>query len=448
MQQFRIEMLEQLLTQALQGLTVSQRNETMSVAHFQANLRELRARYARERSFYLALFELEIAIPRTRDALLELITDELASFVDDGRIQSITYALLGGVGGGRPVDHILRNLLIRSLVDGAKSAARAFAKCVSDPSCDYYEYHLLTGLRLSEEVEVFERVRLIPMPSSPEQLPPYLPPLFPSGNGLDVSDFLSKTVLRVDYQASPIFHRPSVEFFPDPRSQINVVRNSKDAPDFDLATFCQALSLGCRCAVRPEVQWSGMNLFEVFDLGSNFGGAMGFSWSRSGVYELSSRTANQAEIEESKSLYESLMTLPEDTRNFLRVPIDRWTKSNAQPDLVDRMIDLGIALESLYLHGDGYRGELRFRFALRAAWHLGTSALDRTNLHSEFRKIYDWRSRAVHSGSLDSRNDAVASDPRRRREFVDQTQELCSQSIRSIIEQGIPDWDALVLSDG
>ena len=67
-------------------------------------------------------------------------------------------------------------------------------------------------------------------------------------------------------------------------------------------------------------------------------------------------------------------------------------------------------------------------------------------LMKDFKKIYDWRSRAVHSGNLVASKDRVASDPKKRDEFIKHAQELCSESIKAIIKEGtMPDWDAMVL---
>ena len=64
----------------------------------------------------------------------------------------------------------------------------------------------------------------------------------------------------------------------------------------------------------------------------------------------------------------------------------------------------------------------------------------------ELKKCLGWRSRAVHSGKLDSKRDKAESDPRKMDEFISHAQELCSQAIKAIIREGsMPDWDAIVL---
>ena len=64
---------------------------------------------------------------------------------------------------------------------------------------------------------------------------------------------------------------------------------------------------------------------------------------------------------------------------------------------VDKMIDLGIALESLYLSG---RKNLSLKFRRRASWFLKKDEADRKALKKRFKKVYDLRCDAVHEGKL------------------------------------------------
>ena len=127
---------------------------------------------------------------------------------------------------------------------------------------------------------------------------------------------------------------------------------------------------------------------------------------------------------------------PQFFNTLLDIAIDRWLRSYEGIRLVDKFIDLGIALESLYL--DGMKDELRFRLALHAAWHLGTNALVRERLMREFKKVYDLRSKEVHTGSVD--------DTKTARSVLSRTQEYCRWAVINIISRGrFPDWEKLVL---
>ena len=117
---------------------------------------------------------------------------------------------------------------------------------------------------------------------------------------------------------------------------------------------------------------------------------------------------------------------------------------------VDRMIDLGIALEALYLMDTDEKTELSFRLRLHAAWHLGKDEEDRRRLMKEFGEIYDWRSKVVHTGKLPEKR--VGRRKRKPftseevKQFIGRAQDLCRDSIMKILEDGkFPDWNNVIL---
>jgi hypothetical protein len=69
--------------------------------------------------------------------------------------------------------------------------------------------------------------------------------------------------------------------------------------------------------------------------------------------------------------------------------------------LADRIVDLVIAAETLFLSDldEKYRGELRFRFALRAAKFIDHPSYSEHDIFLVMRRAYDARSAVVHGGS-------------------------------------------------
>ena len=215
------------------------------------------------------------------------------------------------------------------------------------------------------------------------------------------------------------------------------IRSNLDTsyPDFNVAEFCEALSLSANHVVNYTAWWTHVNPDEAYAVGSE---------RRSPAYSSLFHTKNEAmevsseDIQKAMSLYSTRKNLGSEVTQKLRVPIDRWMRSKMDANPVDVFINLGTALESLYLNDTGNVGEFRFRVALRAAWHLGNRKSDRPSLFDDFRKIYDRRSKAVHTGILNQNEGAP--------EFMAKAQELCLQSIVKIIEDGeFPNWDELVM---
>jgi Apea-like HEPN len=121
--------------------------------------------------------------------------------------------------------------------------------------------------------------------------------------------------------------------------------------------------------------------------------------------------------------------------------------------LADRIVDLVIAAESLFLGDLGVqdRGELRFRFALRAAKFIEHPNYGEQDIYLVMRRAYDARSAIVHGGSpKDTRlpDNPSAELPT----FIDAIEELVRLGLRkglSMKEDGTkmrqPEyWDTLV----
>ena len=114
-----------------------------------------------------------------------------------------------------------------------------------------------------------------------------------------------------------------------------------------------------------------MDFYEIFNLGFTVGGAGSYSWSPDDLKETKYRKVSDSDLEEVKLLYKRLMEIPQTMRDALRVPLDRWTKSMGQKDPIDRIIDLGIALESLYLNDRKPSRRIRIQVShqsLLASW--------------------------------------------------------------------------------
>jgi len=145
-----------------------------------------------------------------------------------------------------------------------------------------------------------------------------------------------------------------------------------------------------------------------------------------------------------------LINLNSNVAGKLQIPIDRWIKSKAEWNPVDKIIDLGIAFEALYLSDISEPTELSYRLRLHAAWHLKKKKEDRKALMKEFTEIYKWRSSAVHKGKLPekkiSKNKKRPYTQEEVEEFIERAHDLCRESIIKIIEAGkFPDWNSLIL---
>jgi len=139
-------------------------------------------------------------------------------------------------------------------------------------------------------------------------------------------------------------------------------------------------------------------------------------------------------------------------RKFLDVAVKRFDYAQDRLRPQDKIIDLMVALEALFLSDMAdheYRGELRFRLALRAAFFLAESPSERKTIYNLFRDAYDIRSAIVHGGEPELPKGFSSLD-----EFVNRLAESTRNALhRGILlasssgtAAGLLDWTELVLS--
>ena len=445
-----VVVLENLLSEALQSLTIRRGQAgQLSPAQFGQLLQRCRSVYDPNRRLVISSCKAEIRKVEVKNRALEFVNQELGNYVRDGKIHSATIAFAGGLTSGSPVEDILQNLLRRAIVDGPSEAAQAFVDCTTNSSCSFYRFFLLTGVRIPGPIEVFEGITLVPLPESTSDLPPHLPFIHDETDryrAISLSDLPTKTLVRVEYEVSPIFHRPaeSYAFDSPPGQHFSVKLKGQEIPNPNLNALCQALAVAGRCNVQSVMSWTSLLDYEIFDLSTSWGiGGSGYNATipASGLGEMAQLSPSQ--METIKTLYTGLTELQTETWEKLRIPIDRWAKSMAEGNPLDQIIDLGIALESLYVPDS--QGESGFRLAHHAAWHLGKDKANRSELVKEFRGIYAARSDVVHTGRLRGARANPSFDVSK---FVSRAQELCWQGITFVIEAGeIPPWSDLAMGE-
>lgn len=157
---------------------------------------------------------------------------------------------------------------------------------------------------------------------------------------------------------------------------------------------------------------------------------------------------SEAVVPQLRECVSHIQRLEESERLRLRVPLDRLNRSYlAGIRSVDKAIELGIALESLYAPDKLSEG-IAFAVRIRAARFLGGSLEERSRTGKTLRDVYELRSRAVHAGRFDAegaskkwRNDSLV------REVLEQGQRLVARSLVKVVQEGEPNWAMFDLGD-
>ena len=379
--------------------------------------------------------------------LLDFIREILDKFIYKDMIESASSVIIGNRPiNGYPLADLASKLLEIAKTKGVEAAVSAFGRCATDTQASFQYWALLEGITIDEEIQIFDGVRLVPPPDSLSKLSP----LF----NFSVSEWQSnplreKILLIIDASVSPIFHKP------DPRGSYTGAdflfkEDSGKFPNFNGSEIYnddfymelrQALSLACNSAVQILLQWRFLEENELFNLTpgrTEITQLGGIDLSRSFA------EAEKSQIEEAKRIFDDFAKFNSDDKEKLQIAVDRWIKSKTSQADTDRMIDLGVALESLYVPDSS--GESTFKLGVRAAWHLKEDPADRKTLKKTFGEIYNWRSKAVHTGKLPKKTKNTPFSQDEVDEFIEEAQDYCRDSILKILKEGkFPaTWDDLI----
>lgn len=454
--------LRQLLQEAIENLEIRCRPEvrdqfrSIAVDEYRSHLQEHWATHSNSRDAALVDFNynLHIVNKDIKSKLLDFLRVEFAAFIHEDKIQSASSFIHGGLPDGVPLNSLSNQLLKITLACGIEQAVSSFDKCTKETHGSFQIKALLEGISLKEEIQIFESMRLVPIRGTKLEYFRHLSGLPITATGRATFSLNRKTLLIIDCSISPIFYKPPeiidenylVSKDPAFRVEVNGENFSESKMDDFYARFCQALSLACNLAAQFSLTWKFLAEDELFNL--SFGMCViGDNPEIFGKPRFGSLIENeQTQVDEAKRLYEILVNLDSGVGEKLQISINRWIKSKAERNPVDKMIDLGIAFEALYLSGTESKNEIRFRFSLHAAWHLGERKEQRRTLMKEFKAIYDWRSAVVHTGKLPNKTKKTPFTQEEITKFIDKAQDLCRDSIMKILKEGkFPDWNDLIL---
>jgi len=141
-------------------------------------------------------------------------------------------------------------------------------------------------------------------------------------------------------------------------------------------------------------------------------------------------------VAETFSLLAAWRRLPDERKGALRVPMERLNSAMRRKTSVDSAIDLGIALESVFLSGQ--RGGLTFTLRVRVARWLGSTPEERRRLGEVAADLYRLRSKAVHGGKVP---DTVRGRPTAR--LLEEGYRITATAIVRLIVSDQPDWDTI-----
>ncbi len=143
---------------------------------------------------------------------------------------------------------------------------------------------------------------------------------------------------------------------------------------------------------------------------------------------------------EASELFQAFVGLTPPRKDILRLVMQRLNGAMRRLSNVDSAIDLGIALESLFLDDmDDERGELTFRLRIRASRFMAKNRVDRERIYKLVGYLYSARSSATHSGRV-----SPTIQGRPTNEILEEGYRLTADTVKRFIITGKPDWTTIL----
>ena len=346
-----------------------------------------------------------------------------------------------GVSADLFVEQLVTELLAAAAVDSPARAAEIFAHFVGGAKIRYRRFIFLAGVDLDADYDVCDGIKLLRLPKDVKQLPYHLPESV--GLYMPMARLSGGTILAVECAMRPplIVTDPEAS---DPHEEVkrefHSTVESDDSETFDFRMFCKALALSSSLSVTPVFEWSRLAPEQIVG-SSRESGLRLLDLDRSYFFGY----IGEYEIDEGKETYEALVRTNSTTLSSLKIPIDRWMRAQTAEEEVQSAIDLGIALEALYLNEQ--TTELSYRLRLRIAWHLGYDKESRINIMKGVSELYRLRSDAVHKGKFTKKSTKGIKSARETLGFVSN---LCRMGLLKVIYgEPLPkeaeEWDRFIL---
>ena len=286
----------------------------------------------------------------------------------------------------------------------------------------------LTGVTIEEEIELSCGVSLIPFSSVPES---------------QMSEWFSPagTSALVDPMHNMFVPTPTAALVSSDEDSVELVEEWPDPSDDSAYSskqklfwqISQCLTLIGPSSPTPVAQWSQLRSPEQVPM---LGAGQGWGHSIQEAYPLATTVLPNGE--DIRKLVERYLDLDTTLRNKLAISIQRLNLALRRHDVVDKAIELGVALEALLVADRDADAQVSYLLRVRGAWLGGGTLEERRERRKLLKQVYDLRSRAVHSGTLNRQQAG---------EILHEGSVLCANLIHRVIEQGsMPSWDDLILT--
>ena len=364
------------------------------------------------------------------DHILPVFRNLLRDFVDSetDRIGNGLVNLAGGIPVPDLKDYVAILVRASAILEGER-VAELLIGWVHGERIKYQTISLLNGVTIDKPLVLEEGLRLYQLPNTSNEVISHLPAGTLDAHG-DLP-WLGGVVLSIEGEGGPALYLPS-----------KVASNSITAEhawaggqikNLSVDSFCEAMSLACGGSIRWRFSWRDFGEINEFFSGVS----QGASFTNVPPFTNSSEFT-QDHFERAREIH-NLRNAKGRNNAGLDTAVRRWIKSkSSESSFSDQLIDLRIALESLYL--DTNEGELRFRLASYGAWHISESTEERKTNFQTLLRVYNLASNAVHGSEVKTTD--------KNKALLESAQNLCCKGItKRLGEQANPIWNDVIMGD-
>ncbi len=284
----------------------------------------------------------------------------------------------------------------------------------------------LLGLKIREEISLQNGYRILPIESMPWS---YMRSKFSKFPGIF-------PLFGTPISKCAITFEKSVPIFPSLKETKDLETMSEDVYKKmkDIARVISSLSNTYCIPYMAETYVNPMSPFGPF-AGSQGGGIFIVS----DIRVIRNSVLEKDKAAELDGLMGGMVSRSESDLAKIRMALDRFAIAKTRNYPADKVLDLGISLETILLSGKE-KDQLRQMFSLRGSWLIGRSGEERLSVYQLLKQLYNLRSEAVHNGKLSKKSEEKARQ--HYSQFLDVTEKI----FQKVILGGFPNWDKLILN--
>ncbi len=329
---------------------------------------------------------------------------------------------------------------------GAVKTAENIEKYLNTDKLDGLIVLAICGICLDKPIVITDNVKLIPYQNIPDSF--YKAIFDPYSINSDISSpsFPKKFQTMRENPISKSFDNVKIK---PTAALVYSVSGARKEPvsNFEniyheIKNICLSLTLVGPCAPTPLAMWWQTEIWVYCWPGSHGGVYL----EEFDLINRSDKLLNSGEVgEEDIKVCKAFLDLEKAQKEKLYIPLSRLNNAIIRKNHKDKVLELGIAIESIFLNDNDSASELTYRVQLRAAKLLGrcSNLSEKQAISKLFKDLYGYRSKVAHGGVLKDSDDL--------RRHIEEGISKTAQAIKIILLQAnsVKEWkefwDKLVL---